>query len=61
VNLYYVVTYNWAGNEYSRFIVTAESRDFAADKAIDQTWPTQRLHEIHLIREDVDFEHLQQL
>jgi len=40
VNLYYVVTYNWAGNEYSRFIVTAESRDFAADTAIDQTWPT---------------------
>ena len=55
-NRYVVVT-----TTARRFIVTAESRDFAADKAIDQTWPTQRLHEIHLIRENVDFEHLQQL
>lgn len=61
MNLYYVVTYNWDHNEYRRFIVTAETRDFAADRAIEQTWPTQRLHKISLIRENVDFEHLQQL
>ena len=61
LNLYYVVTYDFRGNDRARFILTAPTHENAMDQVKDHCMPDEKVDRCSVIYTDVPNPSFQEL
>ena len=59
MTLFYAVLYNFRGNEYARFLLTAEDKDTASEILAEETsrdWQVERIVEVAQVNKEIFME-----